>query len=114
MASTNGTLSMIGAKATCLSGSSSARPNTCLPSSRDIWRHCHLHERGGRLRYVDRLAGHGGGQTNLKPTCLLLSKCFRDAYGLSGGLIGLKAAELATRSERDASGKGGGKPFGWL
>ena len=71
MASTNGTLSMIGAKATCLSGSSSARPNTCLPSSRDIWRHRHLHERGGRLRYVDRLAGHGGGQTNLKPTCQL-------------------------------------------
>jgi len=34
--------------------------------------------------------------------------------GLSGGLIGWKAAELATRSERDASGKGGGKPFGWL
>jgi rhodanese-related sulfurtransferase len=47
-------------------------------------------------------------------TSLLLSKGFRDAYGLSGGLIGLKAAELATRSERDASGKGGGKPFGWL
>jgi hypothetical protein len=33
---------------------------------------------------------------------------------LSGGLIGWKAAELATRSERDASGEGGGKPFGWL
>jgi rhodanese-related sulfurtransferase len=47
-------------------------------------------------------------------TSLLLSKCFRDAYGLSGGLIGWKAAELATRSERDVSGEGGGKPFGWL
>ena len=45
---------------------------------------------------------------------LLLSKGFRDAYGLSGGLIGWKAAELATRSERDASGEGGGKPFAWL
>ncbi len=47
-------------------------------------------------------------------TSLLLSKGFRDAYGLSGGLIAWKAAELATRSERDASGEGGGKPFGWL
>jgi rhodanese-related sulfurtransferase len=45
-------------------------------------------------------------------TSLLLSKCFRDA--LSGGLIGWKAAELVTRSKRDASGEGGGKPFGWL
>ena len=44
-------------------------------------------------------------------TSLLLSRCFRNAYGLSGGW---KAAELATRSERDASGEGGGKPFGWL
>jgi rhodanese-related sulfurtransferase len=41
-------------------------------------------------------------------TSLLPSKGFRDAYGLSGGLIGWKAAELATRSERDASGEGGG------
>ena len=47
-------------------------------------------------------------------TSLLLSKGFRDAYGVSGGLIGWKAAELATRSERGASGKGGSKPFGWL
>ena len=45
---------------------------------------------------------------------LLLSKGFRDAYGLSGGLIGWKAAELAARSERHASGEGGGKPFAWL
>jgi rhodanese-related sulfurtransferase len=45
---------------------------------------------------------------------LLLSKGFRDAYGLSGGFIAWKPAELATRSKRDASGEGGGKPFGWL
>jgi hypothetical protein len=43
-----------------------------------------------------------------------LSKGFRDAYGLSGGFIAWKPAELATRSKRDASGEGGGKPFGWL
>jgi len=47
-------------------------------------------------------------------TSLLLSKGFLDAYDLSGGLVARKAAELATRSERDASGKGGGKLFGWL
>ena len=45
---------------------------------------------------------------------LLLSKGFRDAYGLSGGFVAWKPAELATRSKRDASGEGGGKPFGWL
>jgi rhodanese-related sulfurtransferase len=45
---------------------------------------------------------------------LLLSKGFRDACGLSGGLIAWKAAELATRSKCDPSGEGGGKPFGWL
>ena len=45
---------------------------------------------------------------------LLLSKGFRDAYGLSGGFIAWKPAELATRSKRDASGEGGGKPFAWL
>jgi rhodanese-related sulfurtransferase len=45
---------------------------------------------------------------------LLLSNGFRDAYGLSGGFLAWKPAELATRSKRDASGKGSGKHFGWL
>jgi hypothetical protein len=47
-------------------------------------------------------------------TSRLLSKGFRDVYGLSGGSIAWKVSALATRFERDASGKGGGKPFAWL
>jgi len=98
-----------------------------LISVREAYKHAPEHIEGDRLAPLSPLGVENFGEHREKTrgfycraartsfnTSLLLSKGFRDAYGLSGGLIGWKAAELATRSERDASGKGGGKPFGWL
>jgi len=59
---------------------------------------------------------HSGGRTGFNAG-LLLSKGFRDAYHLSGGILAWKAAGLPTRSKRDAAGaagEGARKRFGWL
>jgi rhodanese-related sulfurtransferase len=96
-----------------------------LISVRDAYKYAREHIEGDRLAPLSRF-GAQVEHLEKTPVCycrtartsfntsLLLSKGFRDAYGLSGGFIAWKAAELATRSERDASGEGGGNPFAWL
>lgn len=56
---------------------------------------------------------HSGARTSFNAG-LLLSKGFRDAYHLSGGIMAWKAAGLPTQSKRDAAGEGGRRRFGWL
>jgi rhodanese-related sulfurtransferase len=98
-----------------------------LISVREAYKYAREHIEGDRLAPVSRFGVEDFGEHREKTpmfyrrsartsfnASLLLSKGFRDAYGLSGGFVAWKPAELATRSKRDASGEGGGKPFGWL
>jgi rhodanese-related sulfurtransferase len=100
---------------------------TMLISVREAYKYAREQIEGDRLAPLSRFGVEDFGEHREKTrvfycrsartsfnTSLLLSKGFRDAYGLSGGLIARKAAELASRSKRDASGEDGGKPFGWL
>jgi rhodanese-related sulfurtransferase len=98
-----------------------------LISVREAYKYACEHIEGDRLAPLSRFGVEDFGEDREKTpvfygrsvrtsfnASLLLSKGFRDACGLSGGLIAWKAAELATRSKCDPSGEGGGKPFGWL
>jgi len=55
---------------------------------------------------------HSGGRT-CSAARLLVSKGFRDAFHLSGGIMAWKAAGLPTQSKRAAAAEGGRKRFGW-
>jgi rhodanese-related sulfurtransferase len=95
-----------------------------LISVREAYKYAREHIEGDRLAPLSRFGVEDFGEDREKtPVCygrsartsfnasLLLSKGFRDAYGLGGCLIAWKAAGLPTRYKRDASGKGGGKRF---
>lgn len=56
---------------------------------------------------------HSGGRTGANAR-LLMSKGFRDAYHLQGGIMAWKAAGLPTRTKHETAGEGGRKRFGWL
>jgi rhodanese-related sulfurtransferase len=98
-----------------------------LISVREAYKSAREHIEGDRLAPLSPLGVEDFGEHPEKtPVCycrtartsfnasLLLAKGFGDAYGFSGGFIAWKPAEVATRSKRNASGEGGGKPFGWL
>jgi rhodanese-related sulfurtransferase len=54
---------------------------------------------------------HSGGRTSANAK-LLISKGFRDAYHLGGGIVAWKAAGLPTRSQQAPAGEGRRKLFG--
>jgi rhodanese-related sulfurtransferase len=56
---------------------------------------------------------HSGGRTGSNAK-LLMSKGFRDAYHLSGGIVAWKAAGLPTQSARNNADAAPRKRFGWL
>ncbi len=56
---------------------------------------------------------HSGTRTKFSAG-LLLSKGFRDAYELSGGILAWKAAGLPTQPRRQDSGGSERRRFGWL
>jgi rhodanese-related sulfurtransferase len=98
-----------------------------LISVREVYKYARERIEGDRLAPLSRIGVEDFGEHREKTpvfycrsarasfnASLLLSNGFRDAYGLSGGFLSWKPVELATRSKRDASGKGGGKHFGWL
>jgi rhodanese-related sulfurtransferase len=92
---------------------------------REAGEYAREHIEGARLAPLSSFAGEdfrderqkaavfycrSGGRTRAN-AALLLSKGFREAYELSGGIMAWKAAGLPVRSER---GEGGRKLFGWL
>jgi len=56
---------------------------------------------------------HSGGRTGSNAR-LLVSKGFRDAYHLSGGIVAWKAAGLPTRTGGNDANATPRKRFGWL
>ncbi len=95
---------------------------------REAHEYAHEHIEGARLAPLSRFQlddfaehreqtavfyCHSGARTSFNGG-LLLSKGFRDAYALSGGIVAWKAAGLPTRSKRAAAGEGERKRFGWL
>jgi rhodanese-related sulfurtransferase len=105
-----------------------ASGDTVLIDIREPHEHAREHIAGARLAPLSKLHEenfgderdktavfhcHSGGRTasNAK---LLMSKGFRDAYHLGGGIVAWKAAGLPTRTGDHSAGGPPRKRFGWL
>ena len=96
-----------------------------LISVREAYKYAREHIEGDRLAPLSRFGVEDFGEDREK-TPVFYRRSARTSFNTSsaveglprrlpwGCLIAWKAVGLPTRSKRDASGEGGGKPFGWL
>ena len=101
---------------------------TVLIDIREPQEHAREHIEGAQLAPLSKLRAenfgdvhdktavfhcHSGGRTGSNAK-LLMSKGFREAYHLSGGIVAWKAAGLPTRTGRNDADAPPRKRFGWL